>query len=200
MFWKFSNDTFQWLNDCYSQGIDIETKNGINSLTRCAKACFKNQNCNSFTFALSTCSLKNISSWNSLDDTKNSICGLIPNRIPNAICQWQTSEDGSYQWADNCLINYFSGCEAQQVGFLNPCNSTRTCAEACLANPNCNYFYFRNDGSYNRFGNYDCVLHKFPSLFIQVDKYYYQNSGFIVARRFNIDFIPNYCVNYYTVN
>ena len=185
------------MKDCsYDVRATIETKNGVSSLIRCAKACFKKKECNIFTFAESTCTLKNISSWELFGYTKKSICGLIPNRMPKpSICQWQTSEDGSYQWADNCYARYYGGLRAPQVArTINPCNSTRTCAKACLANPNCHLFYYRNQGNY-----YDCLLHKAPnptSVLYQTPWVNGDTAGFIVTRKFNIDFIQNYCVNY----
>ena len=156
---------------------------------RCGKDCLKNKDCNTFNFASTTCSLMNTAKPNPLNIFQSSICGLIPDRMPKPTCQWQTSEDDSYQWTDSCKIQYFAGCSPQQVGLLSPCNSTRTCAEACLAQPSCNYFYYRNQGSY-----YDCLLEKCTILTGEAEnKAYGVNSGFIVARKYNVESIPNYC-------
>jgi hypothetical protein len=197
--YKYSKDTFKWIDECYIIGNAIEIRKGINSLTRCGKACFRSKDCNGFTFSASTCSLMTVNEINQqFSVAKNSICGLILNRIPKSFskCQLQTSDDGSYQWMENCHIAYYSTIPGttSMIGSSSTSNSTRSCAEACLANPDCNYFHFRNQSN-----SYDCFLDQHYGL--PYDEIYPGiNSGFIVSRKYNVEFIPNYCVNYYSVN
>ena len=180
------------MNDCGYGGNLLEMKTDISSLMRCARDCFKNKYCTSFNFVSSTCYLMNTVDSNQLNNDEFSTCGEILNRFPQE-CTWQTSDDGSYQWADNCMLNYFESDTKEKLG-LFPANSTRTCAEACLANPNCYYFYYQVNP--NNILN-SCRLEKItrPSFESQTPagNGYSIHSGFIIARKFNVEFIPNYC-------
>jgi hypothetical protein len=134
----------------------------------------------------------NISNPNSLQtSTQSSICGLVQNRIPKAtssVCKWQTSDDGSYQWLENCYLIYQAKPE-KIVGHMLGCDTIRRCAVYCLANSECNYFHYRNLGN----GLYDCVLINFNGLLASEAVFTGLYYGFIVDRKANIDFIPNYC-------
>lgn len=184
---KYSRESFQWMNDCRYEGRVLETINGISSLMQCGRLCLKNKDCTTFNFAESTCFLVITTDPNDLNLVKFSVCGMIPDRYPK-LCTWHTSDDRSYQWGDDCMMHYFTGDATERIGLLNPCNSTRTCAEACLANQNCYFFY------YQTYENGYCVLEKYllPSK-EEAQRTDRVSSGFIIARKYNVEFIPNYC-------
>ena len=183
--------SFQWMNHCGYKGSDLDTKYDVNSLVQCGEACFNRKDCNYFTFASPmTCALKKISNLQSPVPTQGSICGMFPNRIPNSasICQWQTSEDGLYQWADDCKISGVMGSSITINSRPSVLANNRTaCAEICKANTKCNYFFFQP----NQYGSH-CFLHYLPGLTPDL-KYVgpRRTVGMITARKFSVEFLPN---------
>ena len=171
--------------DCGYTGSDIVTRYNVPSLLQCGRACFNFKDCNYFTFASQTCSLKKVTDITKAVVTQGSICGMFPNRITKSEtsssgCKWQTSADGSAQWAENCWITGASiGINAASI----PSSNITTCVEACKANPQCNYFFLYNG---------ECGFQYMPVTALSERKESHP-SGFIVARRYNVEFIPNYC-------
>ena len=111
---------------------------------------------------------------------------MIPNRIPKSasICQWQTSDDGLYQWAEDCNI---SGVGSPLTVNFRPSviPTMIACAEQCKANLKCNNFIFQaNTGS-------QCSLYSSPGLTPDL-KYVgpRRTVGMITARKFNVEFLP----------
>ena len=193
------------MNGCDYKGSDIQILTGINSLMRCGKACFNTKGCNYFTLASSICSLKNVSDMNQVTVAQSSICGMVQNRVPKSafVCDWQTSEDGSYKWTQNCCISPKEPTTHKEIGLIpDPFHggdadqiirSIHACAKACKANPDCDFFNYL----YSR----HCTLNKYYNGFLTKEYFFGGNNfGFMVTRKSNIEFIPNYCLNYSPVN
>ena len=173
------------MNNCGYTGYDLDTRYDVNSLMHCGEACFNRKDCNYFTFASPmTCALKKISDTTLAFYTGQwSICGMFPDRLPKSFCQWQTSEDGSYQWANNCTFS--SGINGVSVNFPSAITNMADCAEQCKANgPKCNNFEFLLSN-----GQKYCYLYNSPGLTVERKSFAY-TIGMITARKFNVEFIP----------
>ena len=177
--------SFQWINDCYYNGNDFETKYGVKSFMRCAENCFNNTNCNYFTFGaqISLCSLKhfNDSSQAVGVSSKGSICGMIPDRIITSKStlaagrQWRTSQDGSFKWASNCHYLSFD------IPTAIPVANVTVCGRYCQANVNCNFFSFRMTDNY-------CLPKKTNGLYTSESTMTTGFScGFITDRKYNVE-------------
>ena len=175
--------SFQWNPNCSFPGHVIGVKEIVadatlikNAITACGEACFRNPKCNYFTLnqKLSMCWLKtssksitNIAKTNS----PGGICGFIENRVaftPGR--KWQTSTDGSHQWA--------RGCDFRGNDLIKLLASYTTCMETCRANPSCAYFTFNKLRSI-------CYLKKAVGFFTESKNVYGTICGFFPGPKSN---------------
>jgi len=129
--------SFQWKRDCNFPYFDIDHISNVASGIACGEACFKNANCNYFIHnpTTATCWLK---SADQIQETREPfVCGFIENRVTPGR-KWQTSADGSYQWASGCG---FDGKDLVPRAAKNVTDYA-ACGELCNSIPNCNYFTF----------------------------------------------------------